>query len=62
MMIYMCFCNNNEEYIAMEHTSTKFNINNIRENSKYLRSDIIHKEEDPDTMDLQIWYNIANRS
>jgi hypothetical protein len=27
-------------------------INNTRDNSKYLRSDIIHKEEDPDTMDL----------
>jgi hypothetical protein len=58
----MCFCSNNKEDIAMEHTSTKVKINNIRGNSKYLRYDIIHKEEDPDTMDLQIWYNIANRS
>jgi hypothetical protein len=34
------------------HTSTGCMMNNTSENSKYLRSDIIHKEEDPDTMEL----------
>jgi hypothetical protein len=37
------------------HTSTRCNVNNTIDNSKYLRSDIIHKEEDPDTRRMQIW-------
>jgi hypothetical protein len=48
-----------KEDIAMEHTSTRCKINNTRitKNTSDLILFII--EEDPDTMDLQIWYNIA---